>query len=297
MVLVLLYIITSTIISSGDTMLEINKEEIEKAIKDIYNATQIKCVLYDEKFNVIYSYPTDMCQLCETVRKNPWMKERCLTCDRFARDSTVKESRKYLYRCHMGLTECLTPIIKGGTVIGFIMIGQIVTEDDVPYIKECISRYPDEDMRLPLFDMLRKMRVVSKEHIESIANIVEMCTSYLWLKELISLKGDTQSFTLTEYINSHLDDDLSVKVLCRSMGMSKTSLYTLSKETFGVGINEYVTQQRMERAKILLLSEEKQSVSEIARACGFMDANYFIKVFKRDTGMTPLKWKKHKSAE
>lgn len=267
-------------------MLEINLTEIKRIIKDISKTANMKCVLYDERFRVIYSYPHTMHPFCSVVRENEDMSRRCLMCDNIGRENTVKENQRYIYKCHMGLTECIAPIVKGGNVIGFLMVGQVIGENDIQHIKDCISKFPDGEAREKLTRALELSTPVSRGTIESTANIVDMCTSYLWLKELISIKGDTQGFALTEYINSHLADDLSVEHLCHKFSMSKTALYLLSKETFGTGVTDYIRKKRLEMAENLL-KNESHSISTVAQLCGFLDSNYFIKVFKRHKGITP----------
>ena len=52
----------------------------------------------------------------------------------------------------------------------------------------------------------------------------------------------------------------------------------------------YLTQARLEMAKDLLASG-KGSVQDIAQQCGFSSAPYFIRVFKNETGATPLQYR------
>jgi len=48
---------------------------------------------------------------------------------------------------------------------------------------------------------------------------------------------------------------------------------------------------RLEKAKELLLSN-KNSIEEIARMCGFVNAGHFTVAFKRDTKLTPSEYRK-----
>ena len=56
-------------------------------------------------------------------------------------------------------------------------------------------------------------------------------------------------------------------------------------------VNGYLTALRIEKAKELLKATDK-SVAEVARLVGFNDYNYFIRVFKKTVGTTPLSYKK-----
>lgn len=55
-------------------------------------------------------------------------------------------------------------------------------------------------------------------------------------------------------------------------------------------MSEYITSLRMEHAKLLLTSPEI-SIGEIADLCGYSSANYFIRVFRSNTLLTPMKYR------
>ncbi len=271
-------------------MLKFQMPEIKRIIKDIYIATKVQCVLYDEKFNVIYAYPEKMHPFCYVVRQHSECRKRCLGCDLHGLTCAVKSQKTYIYKCHMGLTEAVSPIIHSGTVIGFIMIGQTMSPENTVEIKSNINCFPDKRLIPSLRKNFGKISVLSNENIYAVTNIAEMCASYLWLKQYISFNGQTLSFAIRDYIDTHLQDDLSVASLCSAFNMSKSSLYLLSKKEFGKGISEYIRDIRIEKAK-QLLSAKELTVSEVSEQTGFIDTNYFIKVFRTYTGKTPGKWK------
>ena len=55
---------------------------------------------------------------------------------------------------------------------------------------------------------------------------------------------------------------------------------------FGVGVAEQIIEYRIDRARELL-SSTASSVADIAREVGYADPKYFMRVFKRRTGLTP----------
>ncbi len=58
-----------------------------------------------------------------------------------------------------------------------------------------------------------------------------------------------------------------------------------------MSMTDYINRQRIEEAKNALLTQPA-SIIDIALMTGFEDANYFTKVFKRFTGMTPSNFRK-----
>lgn len=58
------------------------------------------------------------------------------------------------------------------------------------------------------------------------------------------------------------------------------------RRVFGVGVAEQIIEYRIDRARELL-SSTASSVADIAREVGYADPKYFMRVFKRRTGLTP----------
>jgi AraC family transcriptional regulator len=88
------------------------------------------------------------------------------------------------------------------------------------------------------------------------------------------------------YIQDHLAQEISLTVIAAHLNMSHYHFCRLFKQSTGLSLHQYVIQQRVERAKQLLL-HGKLSISEIAIACGFSHQSHLTRYFKRLTGVTP----------
>jgi len=70
----------------------------------------------------------------------------------------------------------------------------------------------------------------------------------------------------------------------------------LFKKSFGVNFVDYLTELRIGAAK-KLLADPLLSAAEIAGMVGYESPNYFTRVFKKNTGMTPTEYRKKLSAQ
>lgn len=96
-----------------------------------------------------------------------------------------------------------------------------------------------------------------------------------------------------EYIQAHLGDStLSVDTLAKQCAVSDTYLRKLFVQQLGETPQKYISRLRLERATELLRSGY-YSVSEIADRCGFNNPNYFSLFIKKETGLSPLQYRKH----
>ena len=95
---------------------------------------------------------------------------------------------------------------------------------------------------------------------------------------------------MIRYIDTHYDRSLSLGDLAREMNLNPNYLSQVFKKETGKTFLKYVTDLRIEKAK-MMLDSGSYSISEIASALGFNDYFYFLKTFKRVTGLTPKQYK------
>jgi len=93
------------------------------------------------------------------------------------------------------------------------------------------------------------------------------------------------------YIYNNLYKQISLKSLSEHVNFSVTYLCSLFKEKTGQTINSYIFDVRIHRAKLMLESTDMY-INEIAAALGFSSSNYFIKAFRKATGVTPQEYRK-----
>ena len=93
-----------------------------------------------------------------------------------------------------------------------------------------------------------------------------------------------------EYIEKHLDQDISLEEMANSAGVSKTEALRCFHKTLQTTPYSYVMEVRLSKAADLL-AQTGLSVGEIASRTGFNQQSYFGKRFKEKTGMTPLEYR------
>jgi len=89
-----------------------------------------------------------------------------------------------------------------------------------------------------------------------------------------------------DYVEAHLDDDLSLIVLADIACLSPYHFSRSFKQALGVGPQRYVIQRRLERAK-RLLRRTQQPLAWIAQEAGFVDQSHLTQIFRREMGVTP----------
>jgi AraC family transcriptional regulator len=93
------------------------------------------------------------------------------------------------------------------------------------------------------------------------------------------------------YIRAHLERDLSLDEIARVINISPSYFANLFKDATGISPYQYVIQQRVEKAKSLLLKTDL-TIADIALQVGFCNQSHLTRRFKRLTGETPKKFRR-----
>ncbi|MDA8442690.1 MAG: helix-turn-helix domain-containing protein, partial [Peptococcaceae bacterium] len=94
-----------------------------------------------------------------------------------------------------------------------------------------------------------------------------------------------------EHVHNQFAGDVNVATLCHIANMSERQLRRLFSHYFGLGIKEYVTAFRIEKAKELL-QNPTLSISQVGSLVGLSDKSQFCKTFKALMGVSPSEFRK-----
>jgi AraC-like DNA-binding protein len=137
-----------------------------------------------------------------------------------------------------------------------------------------------------LKDAYDKLPLLDSGQLEACGNILQALSAYVWLDHFVRVQNEPLSFKLKEYIAGNICGELSLALLGRKLGAGKTNLCAVCKRDFGMTVNELIRSTRIEQAKKLLQAGD-ESIAAIAEQVGILDYNYFSKVFKSETGLSP----------
>jgi AraC family transcriptional activator of pobA len=98
-----------------------------------------------------------------------------------------------------------------------------------------------------------------------------------------------------EFLPRHVGDMIHAPDAARMCDLDEAEFATYLRQLTGRSFRNYLNQYRVERAQTAL-AETNHPISEIAQEMGFCDQSYFGAVFHKFTGMTPLAYRRHRSA-
>ena len=98
-------------------------------------------------------------------------------------------------------------------------------------------------------------------------------------------------YPAVRWLERHYHEEISVPKLAEMCRMSESGFRKRFTEELGVSPVRYRLERRIEQAK-RLLQHEALSIGEVAQGVGFSDLNYFCRIFRKITGMTPGEYMK-----
>jgi AraC-like DNA-binding protein len=91
-------------------------------------------------------------------------------------------------------------------------------------------------------------------------------------------------------IRTHFHERLNTSVIAEMLHRNPDYLGRVFRDIYGLTITDAINHQRLRQARRLLL-ESQDKVEEVAVSCGYNDAGYFRRLFKRSEGISPKRFK------
>jgi YesN/AraC family two-component response regulator len=95
-----------------------------------------------------------------------------------------------------------------------------------------------------------------------------------------------------QYMRYHLDEDLSLDHLAKTIDVTTYYLCKLFKNAFNLTPITYLTRLRIQRSKELLLTQPTYPIHRISGLVGYRDTSYFCHIFKKNEGISPTEFRK-----
>ncbi len=270
-----------------------NNDRLQRLIGNLHTLTGIWANIFDISGKDI-QISGEHNPFCRMMNDDPEGHARCEACDARAVKKCAASRSVYRYRCHAGICEVVLPIYESGVPIAYLVFGQLL--DDSPReeqwerAREALDWFPGdrEALRRRFFDL----KQYSDQEITAYTDILAAIASYILLEGIIHSAEYTDAQKLDMYLEQHYMESLSIRQIAGDLHIGTTKLCALAKKLSDGGtLTRLIAQRRVNAAKTLLL-RGNAPICAVAEEVGFVDYNYFTKVFRLLTGETPSAFRK-----
>ena len=271
--------------------LYVDRDRLTEMLRAFYTLTNLKVSFYDTEFHQLQEWPLPQCEFCQLIRQEK-LKE-CLESDSNGFICCKEKRDVYVYRCHAGLMEMIIPLKMENMIIGYIMFGQMIIEENAVTTKQSLlERHHALVENNELRRVVDLVNVISENSLKAATLIGKACISYLLNERVVSVDKNNIISRIDSYINENMEQEFTVDDLCDYLGIKRSSFYTLAQDSLGCSIGAYIRNKRFEEAK-RLLKETNTPISFIAEKVGFNDYSYFLRCFKKEVGVNCSTYRKN----
>lgn len=159
------------------------------------------------------------------------------------------------------------------------------------YNKLCASKNAVE----AFLDMIRRFHTPGKE-MHANSELLRLLYALSDCREMHPDNTNTDNsgiLSVITYINTNYNKNITLGDLAKISGYSKSRFSHLFSEITGTTPVKYQNEIRL-RTAAQMLTDTENTISDIAYACGFSDALYFSRIFKRIYGVSATEYRKNK---
>lgn len=153
-----------------------------------------------------------------------------------------------------------------------------------------LEKFPADKVHL-LENKLNTIRSKGQQTFQELREMVrnlciEACS---WIEGERSDESTKVIHQAKDFICTNLHLNLTLEHCAKQFNFSQGYFSNLFKKVLGISFQQFVTHQKMEKAKSMLIDDYQ--VQEIAQALGYEHRRYFSEIFKKHTNMTPSEFK------
>lgn len=146
---------------------------------------------------------------------------------------------------------------------------------------DCLERCNINPSQLD--ELIRKFYKREACDVEIIASIIDMIRT----GQEISLNKENELVkSIESYVTEHFSENISIEQIAEQLNISYYYMCHIFKNKFGISVNTFRTQKRLEIAMRKLINSDEK-IADIATLCGFDNVSYFTETFTKMVGVSP----------
>ena len=226
---------------------------------------------------------------CNFIQQELGLLDKCMDVDRIMREKVIEHHAPISYTCHAGLREIVAPVVIGGRLAGFLMVGQFRSGDTIPACALAYCRSSEERKRLE--KSFAALPMLSDEKLEAIIGTLQMLIDYISARELAIFRPDPLKCAIDKYIEENYANDVYLADLAALLGKSISAVAQFLRNKYHTCFKELLIERRLCAAEEYWKQHPNASIRECAAAAGFKDQFYFSRIFRKKRAMSPREFR------
>ena len=272
-----------------DVRIRYDLEKLKGILQDYTRITGLSIAVLNQDREYIAVSHGPQSDFCKKIQENSQGALKCRCSDMELLERCAQSGHAEVHLCHAGLADAAIPLVKDQITLGYVILGRIRRNELISPAYRQTEWFRHDAQWLE--ESYRSLTCYDDDRLKSVINLATAITTYILVDDMVKMEYNQGVERAASYIRENLKEDLSVENLCAKLNLSKSALYEQFRMGMNTTVSEFVTNCRLERAKELL-RESTQPLAAVAEAVGIDNYTYFIKIFKKRTGLTPLQYRK-----
>ena len=273
----------------------VSRPELGRLIENLYVLTGIRVNLISRRGTPI-PLPESGSPFCRAIYETEEGAARCRACCLRAIQACQDAGNPavFPYTCHVGLRSFLLPVPEEGVPVAYLLFSSLRADVSWHQQWEWVHQSMDwfSGNSDPIMGHFSHIKQCSSEELTAFSELLMILIKYIRQEDLIRTAEYTDRQKLCRYLDDHYMEPLSLQSISSDLHMGSTKLCALAKElSGGKTMTHLISTRRVHAAEKLLISSSIP-ISDVAGKVGFADYNYFTRIFKAHTGMTPRNFRK-----
>ena len=229
---------------------------------------------------------------CQAI-KNSMEGSKCLAFEGVSlQQALVSQPQGRIHICHAGFVEWVVPVLSEKALDVILFAGIRLPSRSLK-----VSVRP---MRLPILGQINVSRVAESESVLIFEHLHQLAARLkLWLGDLQALNTNKHKLAVSPaqrrvviqtFILHRHTHTVYLYDLAKVLGLTESRTSHVVQETFGRSFRQLLLEARL-RTAMGLLRHSNLDMSQIASRSGFEDLRHFHRVFKRETNLTPRRYR------
>lgn len=260
-----------------------------------------------ELSSALFPYLGHNTPYCLYVKQDRERYRHCLSMMKKIAAKCIRDGASFCGTCYAGVREYVVPIVCDGQLLGAITAGffPVPEAEARSRIARAMDGAPAQDVTHAL-SLYRAEILPTSVPEQVLLPALEFAASYLAMTyrmaresqdtaQLVSARKNTGADAVyrqaLDYIHQNATRAISVASVASACHCSQSAISHMLKKRLGVGLSTYVNKLRVERAKDLLLNTD-DTIASICQQLGYLDANYFSRVFVQLMNISPSEFRR-----
>ncbi len=269
-------------------------ENTEKMLMSFSMLAGVELAFLNRYHGCVLASNFDIPQFCSCLHHSKKCYECCRQSDIVALRHVERTGVAHRYVCPFGLHEAVLPVMVGDEIKGYLMVGPVILPGK-EHTEEILARAKEIDPKTDvavLREHLRALPVFEEERFAACCDMATLLADYMAGENTTQGVEKGLPALIKAYISKNLHKKITLTELSVRMHCSTVTLTESFRREYGITIMQYLLKKRLQHAK-KLLSETDLPVGIVAEKCGFTEAAYFSRCFKKMFGIPPGDWRKN----